>query len=157
MRTISPEHLAKLHAARTAKKQAVTDGSAEDSGRFTCGVCEAKVDSCFAFTDCYRCKECAERIFAARDTGHPAGSRIMRDGSILPPTPETLAIVGVSKASPSPAKRSGRFCAVCGVPVTSKRSDAQFCSPACRVASHRAQQAVGQAATVAKIGVLAQS
>jgi hypothetical protein len=89
-RVLSPEHLAKLKAGRAAKQQAIAEGTTEESGRFTCGVCGAKVDSCFAFIDLYRCGPCAQRIFDARDAGHPAGSRIMRDGTVLPPTPASV-------------------------------------------------------------------
>jgi hypothetical protein len=85
-RILSPEHIAKLKAGRLAKAQAIEAGTAEHEGGWTCGVCGKHcATTVYAFVDKYRCTECAERVFAARDAGHPPGSRIMKDGSVLPP------------------------------------------------------------------------
>jgi len=122
---MTPEHLAKLRAGRAARQQAIVDGTAEASR--PCGVCGA--EACYAFSDKFRCTDCAQRIFDARDAGHPPGSRIMQDVTILPPTLETLAAVRNQnvRMAPAPAQRR----CLCNEPIESKRVGAKFCSNRC--------------------------
>ena len=95
---MTPEHLAKLKAGRAAKQQAIESGTAEPVGGWTCGVCGRHCDkTVYAFADKYRCTECAQRVFDARDA-HPPGSRIMKDGSVLPP----MGVIFAQNASSTP-------------------------------------------------------